>query len=168
MAWPHVPRISNLSRLGGQIDWDRAPERLRNGDLSELEEAIARPIRDAAACDEVEALARHLGISPVALVIGLIARAQKPQAIERLHGSPRPFCPTRETRNWRSSGCWGSVRRRTRASDEINHARRQMVDLARIGVVVCGEPARERRQARTLPHDLKIARHDWTGALCVQ
>ena len=66
----------DLSRLGGQIDWDLAPERLRNGDLSELEEAIARPIRDAAACDEVDALARHLGISPVALVIGLIARAQ--------------------------------------------------------------------------------------------
>jgi hypothetical protein len=69
-----------LSRLGAQIDWDRAPERLRNGDLSELDEALARLIRDAAALDEVDAYAAHLGVSPIALVIGLIARAEAPRS----------------------------------------------------------------------------------------
>jgi predicted dinucleotide-binding enzyme len=42
-------------------------------------QAIVRTIHDAEALTEVIALARHLGVDPVSLVIGLIAQAEAPK-----------------------------------------------------------------------------------------
>ena len=68
------PRI-DLSGLSTRIDWDSEPARLRAGDLSTLDQSIARAIREAAGIDEVRDLADQLGLDPVILVIGLLARA---------------------------------------------------------------------------------------------
>jgi hypothetical protein len=58
------------------IDWDAAPKRLQAGDLSSLDADMAKLIKEAAALDEVCALARSLGLDPVVLVVGLLARMQ--------------------------------------------------------------------------------------------
>ena len=68
------PRI-DLSGLCTRIDWDSEPARLRAGDLSTLDQGVARAIREAAGIDEVRDLADQLGLDPVILVIGLMARA---------------------------------------------------------------------------------------------
>jgi hypothetical protein len=64
------------SHPGFSIDWDAAPKQLQAGDLSSLDADMAKLIRDAAALDEVCALADSLGLDPVVLVIGLLARMQ--------------------------------------------------------------------------------------------
>jgi|SRR5665213_395545 len=66
----------DLSGIGANINWDVGPDRLRVGDLSELDGPIARAIHGAAALTEVMALAGRLGIDPVSLIIGLIARIE--------------------------------------------------------------------------------------------
>lgn len=63
-----------LSEIGARIDWDAAPDRLRRGDLSSLDQEVARMIEQAAALPEVIALANRLGETPVQLVLALLAR----------------------------------------------------------------------------------------------
>ena len=71
------PRI-DLYGLGTRIDWDSEPARLRAGDLSKLDQDVARAIRETAKIDEVRDLADQLGLDPVIVVIGLMARAASP------------------------------------------------------------------------------------------
>jgi hypothetical protein len=70
------PSHADLSSLASKIDWDAAPQRLQVGDLSALDREVARAVRSAAAIAEVVAFARRLGLDPVALVVGLIARSE--------------------------------------------------------------------------------------------
>jgi hypothetical protein len=70
------PRHVDLSGLGAKIDWDAAPQRLQAGDLSTLDRDVARAIQSAAMIPEVVEFARQLGLDPVALVIGLLARSE--------------------------------------------------------------------------------------------
>jgi hypothetical protein len=72
-----VDRVFDLSRLVSAIDWDLAPEKLKSGDLSPLMAADARAIRQAATNKDVIAVAQKLGLDPVVLVIGLLARAAR-------------------------------------------------------------------------------------------
>jgi hypothetical protein len=78
--------ILDLSGIGANINWDVEPDRLRGGDLSELDRPIAGAIQDAAELTEVSALARRLGIDPVIMIVGLIARneAQKNRTAARI------------------------------------------------------------------------------------
>jgi hypothetical protein len=62
--------------LADAIGWDRAPDRLQAGDLTDLDPAVARAIRDLAARTEVIALAKKLALDPLVLVVGLLARMQ--------------------------------------------------------------------------------------------
>ncbi|MDP1966493.1 MAG: VWA domain-containing protein, partial [Reyranella sp.] len=71
-----VPLL-DLSAIGRTIDWDRAPNDLLVGDLSRLDRRTARLIENAAALPELTAYARSLGISPVTLVVALLAHAAK-------------------------------------------------------------------------------------------
>jgi hypothetical protein len=71
---PGSPR--NLAEVAEQIDWDAAPHRLQHGDLSAVDPDVASEIRRAAADPAVVALARKLRLSPVALIIALLARAR--------------------------------------------------------------------------------------------
>jgi len=75
---PIVPEPSraNLFILAGKIDWDAAPQRLQAGDLSAVGREVALTIHSAAAIPEVVAFARQLGLDPVALIIGLVARSE--------------------------------------------------------------------------------------------
>jgi hypothetical protein len=67
-------RHADLVDLAWQIDWTLAPKRLQAGDLSALPAEVAREIRDvAASCDAIE-VAKTLGLAPIMLVIGLLAR----------------------------------------------------------------------------------------------
>jgi hypothetical protein len=70
------PTHADLSGLIGRIDWDAAPQQLQAADLSTLDREVALAIRSAAAIPEVVAFARQLGVDPVALVVGLIARSE--------------------------------------------------------------------------------------------
>jgi hypothetical protein len=70
------PKHVDLSSLGARIDWDAAPQRLKAGDLSALDREVALAIYSAAAIPEVVAFARQLGLDPVALVVGLLARSE--------------------------------------------------------------------------------------------
>ena len=62
--------------LADAIGWDQAPRRLQAGDLADLDPTVARAIRDLAARAEVIELAKTLGLDPLVLVIGLLARMQ--------------------------------------------------------------------------------------------
>jgi hypothetical protein len=66
----------DLRIFANKIDWDAAPQRLQAGDISALDREVARAIRSAAATTEVVALARRLGLDPVVLVVGLVARSE--------------------------------------------------------------------------------------------
>ena len=68
---------AGLSPVARNIDWDLAPQKLQAGDLSMLPDYAAQAIREAAAHDDVVALARTLGLDPVVLVIGLLASAAR-------------------------------------------------------------------------------------------
>lgn len=67
--------LAELARLGADIDWDVDPGRLQAGDLSGLDREIKKAIRRASTLPEVSALAKQLGIRPVHLIVGLLARA---------------------------------------------------------------------------------------------
>jgi hypothetical protein len=67
----------NLSRLVGRIDWTREPDRLRRGDLSGLGPDIAEAIRRAAQQAAVMALADHVQLPPVCVVVALLAHAEQ-------------------------------------------------------------------------------------------
>ncbi len=76
-AMPDIPpsALIDLSWMGSRIDWDAGPNQLLAGDLSGLDRDIVRLIERAAALAEVVALAAHLKIQAVTLIIGLVARA---------------------------------------------------------------------------------------------
>ena len=67
--------LIELARLGAAIDWDADPGKLQAGDLSGLDCETKKAIRRASTLPEVSALAKKLGIQPVHLIIGLLARA---------------------------------------------------------------------------------------------
>ena len=69
-------RSLDLSIAGLQIDWTASPIDLIAGDLSGLDEAVVRILETAARMPTVVDLATRLGLSPVALVVGLVARAR--------------------------------------------------------------------------------------------
>jgi hypothetical protein len=70
------PSHADLSSLANKIDWNAAPQRLQAGDLSALDREVAHAICSAAAITEVVVFARQLGLDPVALVVGLVARSE--------------------------------------------------------------------------------------------
>jgi hypothetical protein len=69
-----VFRHTDLADLARQIDWTLAPKRLQAGDLSALSAEVAREIRDVAASRDAIEVAKTLGLTPIMLVIGLLAR----------------------------------------------------------------------------------------------
>lgn len=69
-------RSVDLSTVGRRIDWDDAPNRLLAGDLSTLDGERADLIREAASLPQAVALARSLKISPVVLILALLARGE--------------------------------------------------------------------------------------------
>jgi hypothetical protein len=73
-TWDGQIEKTDLSGVGSSLDWSD-PERLKGGDLGGLDPHISERIRAAAAQPEVVALATRLGLDPVVVVIGLIARA---------------------------------------------------------------------------------------------
>ncbi len=66
----------DLSIAGMRIDWTASPNDLIAGDLSGVDEAVVRLLESAARMPRVVELATRLGLSPVALVVGLLARAR--------------------------------------------------------------------------------------------
>lgn len=67
--------LAELARLGAGIDWDTDPGKLQAGDLSGLDRETKKAIRRASTLPEVSALAKRIGIQPVHLIVGLLARA---------------------------------------------------------------------------------------------
>ena len=67
--------LAELARLGAGIDWDADPGKLQAGDLSGLDRETKKAIRRASTLPEVSALAKKIGIQPVLLIVGLLARA---------------------------------------------------------------------------------------------
>ena len=67
--------LAELARLGAAIDWDADPGKLQAGDLSGLDRETRKAIRRAATLPEVSTLAKEIGIQPVHLIVGLLARA---------------------------------------------------------------------------------------------
>jgi hypothetical protein len=61
----------------GLVDWSADPNGLRQGDLSSLTDCVAEAIRTAASLPEVVALADALGQPAVAVVVALLARAER-------------------------------------------------------------------------------------------
>ncbi|MCL2713539.1 MAG: hypothetical protein FWD68_02815 [Alphaproteobacteria bacterium] len=60
--------------LAGSIRWDHAPESLTRGELADLTPAQTTAVLALAARPQVRDLARQLGLTPLLLVIGLLAR----------------------------------------------------------------------------------------------
>ena len=81
VADPGVGRLAathvrfDLSQIAGRIDWDAAPNKLREGDLSTIDPAVATLIRAAAVRPDVVAVAMRFKVSPVQLILALLARA---------------------------------------------------------------------------------------------
>lgn len=67
--------LAALARLGAAIDWDVDPGKLQAGDLSGLDRETKKAIRRASTLPEVSALAKRIGLQPVHLIVGLLARA---------------------------------------------------------------------------------------------
>lgn len=57
-----------------QVDWDAAPQRLAEGDLSGLPHAVRNAIETAAALLPIRVLAKHMRLAPTRLALGLLAR----------------------------------------------------------------------------------------------
>lgn len=77
---PRTPPVDlspqvDLSSIVATIDWNLAPNDLLVGDLSHLDRRTARLIEDAAALAELVEIARMFGVSPLTLVVGLLAHA---------------------------------------------------------------------------------------------
>ena len=68
-------RQERTKRLARQINWNACPDQLRSGDLSLLPKGIAKDIRRLARLSEIIEMAGRLGLTPLALVIGLLARS---------------------------------------------------------------------------------------------
>jgi hypothetical protein len=67
----------NCRWLVGRVDWSREPERLRRADLSVLGSDVAEGIRNAAQRRAVLELAEQIGVSPLSVVVALLARAEQ-------------------------------------------------------------------------------------------
>jgi len=67
--------IKSLASLVGRINWHRDGERLGEGNMLTLPADVADAIDEAAAYGAVKRAAKRLGLTPRALVIGLLARA---------------------------------------------------------------------------------------------
>jgi hypothetical protein len=67
--------LAELARLGADIDWDSDPGNLQAGDLSGLDRETKKAIRRASTLPEVSTFAKKIGIQPVHLIVGLLARA---------------------------------------------------------------------------------------------
>lgn len=65
----------DLDALSRRIPWDRAPQRLQSGDISDLDADVAQAIRRLATEPIIVRAARDLGCDPIVLVIALLARA---------------------------------------------------------------------------------------------
>jgi hypothetical protein len=91
---PGRSRRSLLNRLGGlfatrpaadlaalcrRIPWELAPQRLQEGDLSDLEPNLAQTIRRLAGEPMIARTAKDMDCDPVALVIALLARVAAPR-----------------------------------------------------------------------------------------
>lgn len=66
----------SLAAIALTIDWQSRPQRLIAGDLAVLPTEAGKVIADAAKTTAVETAARRLGLAPIALVIGLMARSR--------------------------------------------------------------------------------------------
>jgi len=87
--------LAELARLGSAIDWDVDPGKLQAGDLSRLDRETKKAIRRASTLPEVSALAKRIGLQPVHLIVGLLARASRSRTAQRLArallgGAPEP------------------------------------------------------------------------------
>ena len=67
--------FADLSKLAAGIDWAVHAEGLVKGELQSLDAALATLIAQAAGLALLRKAAKRLGLSPLALVIGLLARA---------------------------------------------------------------------------------------------
>lgn len=72
----HPAGYQDISSIGAYICWDVEPDRLQRGDLSMLDRSLADALQDIAANAGVRALANQLGIDPISMAVGLIARSQ--------------------------------------------------------------------------------------------
>jgi hypothetical protein len=68
-------QLRGLAQLLGTIDWRTHGAKLARGDLDELPAEMVREIDKAAHARAILRMARHIGVSARAFIIGLIARA---------------------------------------------------------------------------------------------
>jgi len=61
---------------GGNFAWDAEPDRLIGGDLSGVPARNADAIRKAASLTRCVNLAKSIGVSPVSVIVALIAHSQ--------------------------------------------------------------------------------------------
>jgi hypothetical protein len=89
---------ADLLRIFGSHNWDFEPNRLLAADLAGLSPAVRQAICKAAARSEVVALADKLGLSPIVLVIALMAHAVAKQnrSASRLARAILPGALTKE------------------------------------------------------------------------
>jgi hypothetical protein len=71
---PRRPAV-DLAALSQRIPWELAPQRLQEGDLSDLEPDLAQTIRRLAGEPVIARAAKDIGCDPVVLIIALLARA---------------------------------------------------------------------------------------------
>jgi hypothetical protein len=64
----------DLAALSRRIPWELAPQRLQDGDLSDLEPDLEKTIRCLAGDPAIARAAKDIGCDPVVLVIALLAR----------------------------------------------------------------------------------------------
>jgi len=92
----------------GAIDWSRDPEALRRGDMTGLPPDLIAWLTAAAAHGEVKALAQALGAPPLAIVIALLAWAERDtdRAAARIfravlgHANPAAIDAARRALGW--------------------------------------------------------------------
>jgi hypothetical protein len=68
-----LPTLDELIATAAQIDWNQAPNRLLEGDLSQLPPRLAERLADWAADDDLVDLAAALGVEPIRLLLALVA-----------------------------------------------------------------------------------------------
>lgn len=75
------PRAADLA---GKIDWATHPDQLTTGDLSSLPEPVHKAVLAIAEKDDVKRAAMKLGLSPVLLIIALLAYRSGDRAAARI------------------------------------------------------------------------------------
>jgi hypothetical protein len=83
---PAVEPDHEVAALSARIDWNLAPQRLQEGDLSSVTPDLAQLIGGLAREPGIVAAAKRFGCAPVVLVIALLARAaaDRSRAAERI------------------------------------------------------------------------------------